>query len=147
MMANSLLLSDIKIVVQMSDSITSIVLNRVLSMFGCTAIFVSGRARATREVIQRIKPDMVLLEIDLDEVDRGYQTARAVTESGICLVIVTAEPQVLAQELARSLGAAGHVCKPFDSDRLVSILETAMYDHYMHTAESEYLSRTTLDIP
>lgn len=69
------------------------------------------------EIIKREKPDLVLLDLVMPEMD-GYQVLQEVrTFSKVPIIIFTARPEGI--EKAMRLGACDSIIKPFNPDQLV----------------------------
>ncbi len=89
---------------------------------------VVGTATSGREALQKaeqLRPDVILLDINLQDMD-GLQVAeRIMRQWPTCIVMmsVQAEPEYFSQAMA--IGARGYLVKPFTSERLVRTLDMA----------------------
>jgi two-component system OmpR family response regulator len=78
------------------------------------------------QVAQRCKPDVVLLDVSLPDVD-GFSLLselRAVTSSPV--IFLTARSRNADRKQGLSLGAADYVTKPFEMDDLVKRVQRAL---------------------
>lgn len=92
--------------------------------------FVVGEARdgkAGMALVERLRPDIVCLDICMPEPDGFAVLERIKTawpEIAILVISGNADPESVKQAL--SLGAAGFVIKPFNSDRVVKSLRSVL---------------------
>ncbi len=72
------------------------------------------------EAVRRIKPDAVVVDIMMPEVD-GYEVCRRLKAdpdtAAIPVVFLTARTQI-DEEQVRDMGAAGVIIKPFETDTI-----------------------------
>lgn len=85
------------------------------------------RGDAAVEAARRERPDVMLLDVMMPELDGweilGRLRAHPDTRS-IPVVIFTAREHARGRRLARELGAADYVPKPFETDALLRVLRT-----------------------
>jgi pilus assembly protein CpaE len=91
-------------------------------------IQVVGMASSGREAIAKaasLKPDVVLMDINLRDMDGLKATELITRQMQTCVVMmsVQSEPEFLTR--AMMVGARGYLIKPFTSDDLVNTLRTA----------------------
>ncbi|MEW6486815.1 MAG: response regulator, partial [Thermodesulfobacteriota bacterium] len=100
---------------------------------------VATRAQAL-EAIRRSLPDVVLCDVALGQED-GYQVCRAlrVEAAGAWLPVILMGGTV-SENLASGAGAVGVFAKPFQSDELLDVLQTALEKAPMAPEEEELLS-------
>jgi DNA-binding response OmpR family regulator len=77
----------------------------------------AGGGAAALEAVARLKPDLMLLDLMMPEID-GFQVLRKLRESADCgtmaVIVVTAVTEAESQALALDLGADDYLTKPFD---------------------------------
>jgi CheY-like chemotaxis protein len=82
-------------------------------------------AEATFEAVRRTKPDAILLDIGLPQMD-GYEVARRLRSDpsvkGAHLIALTGYGQEHDREQAREAGFAAHLVKPADIEAVIRIL-------------------------
>jgi CheY-like chemotaxis protein len=78
-------------------------------------------------VAKEIKPDVILLDIQLPEMD-GYRVARELRKSEIIqhvpIIAVTSHAMVGDREKAMESGATGYIEKPIDPDNFIRRMES-----------------------
>jgi len=106
----------------------------------------AGDGVTALELARRLKPDLILLDVMMPEVD-GWQVADALSrdpeleELPVVFLSARAEPADYAH--GYDLGAVGYVTKPFDPTTLGSILHET-FDR-LDRGEREELRRERLD--
>ncbi|MCF6339740.1 MAG: response regulator [Sulfurimonas sp.] len=76
------------------------------------------------DIVDKYKPDIVFLDLTMPEMD-GYEAIPKILKSNpkTKIVVVSADIQTKAKEMAISLGAKLHVQKPINSQTMQEILE------------------------
>ena len=84
------------------------------------AVLVAGDGRSALQQIRSRRPDLVVLDLGLPEVD-GLEVTRTVRESsGVPIVMLTARDDELDKLLGLELGADDYMTKPFSPRELVA---------------------------
>ena len=84
------------------------------------AVLTAGDGRSALQQIRSRRPDLVVLDLGLPEVD-GLEVTRTVRESsGIPIVMLTARDDELDKLLGLELGADDYITKPFSPRELVA---------------------------
>lgn len=77
------------------------------------------------EAALRDVPDVILLDVMMPDID-GWETLGRMREhpklAHVPVLIFTAREHTRGWKLARDLGAAGYVRKPFDADELIALM-------------------------
>lgn len=124
-MYDSPALKGIKVVFQVTNSITAMMLHRALTQASCRFVLPSRNGCETAEILRHTRVDLILLEVEAYEA--GMRTiAQMAKDANACLVIISGDSRNIAEEQARSLGADGFLCKPVTLDCLVPALERAL---------------------
>lgn len=86
----------------------------------------AGSAEGALKLLQRERPDLVLLDIGLPEMD-GLEALRRIKEQfDIPVIFVTARRRELDEVLGLELGADDYVTKPFDLDVLLAHIKAVL---------------------
>jgi DNA-binding response OmpR family regulator len=84
------------------------------------AVLVAGDGRSALQQIRTRRPDLVVLDLGLPELD-GLEVTRTVRESsGVPIVMLTARDDELDKLLGLELGADDYLTKPFSPRELVA---------------------------
>jgi len=84
----------------------------------------AGDGRQALEILSRNRPDVVLCDLHMPEMD-GLELLAALKQAGkvpACFILVTTEGRKDRLRQAMDLGARGYVIKPFQPERLRKIL-------------------------
>src|SRR5215216_5371766 len=101
---------------------------------------VCGIARSVaiaREMINKGKPELVLLDIFLKGKDTGIDLARELREQNIAFIYLSANSNEEILSVAKTTEPYGFIVKPFREKDLLITLEIAQYRHE-HSRESRY---------
>jgi DNA-binding NarL/FixJ family response regulator len=111
---------------------------------------VCGDARNGREAVElvlKMRPEVVVLDVDLHEID-GIETTRRIKESlpetEVLVFTMHQEDRVIAEAL--KAGARGYILKSDSEDKLIEGIETvAKHQPFFSTSASEMLLSHLLD--
>jgi CheY-like chemotaxis protein len=117
-----------RVIVVVDDDANMRALLQVLLELQGAKVVATGDSAHAEQMIAFIKPDLVLLDIDMPVVD-GWEVARRIRANpltaAIPFVFVTGSSRV-GSESAAIAGAAGVVQKPFDPDLLETRIDAAL---------------------
>jgi len=118
-----------KVLVVEDDRSIQMVLELVLGRMAKCQVLVASNGREGIAAIQQHKPDMVLLDIMMPEMD-GFEVCRLAkadpATQQIPIIFLTAQPQPAAVAKAMSLGAAGYLVKPFDPMKIIDQINESL---------------------
>jgi len=78
------------------------------------------------ELMRRVEPDLVILDIMLPEMD-GFEVCRAIRkESGVPIIMLTARGDVMDRVVGLELGADDYLPKPFEPRELVARIQNIL---------------------
>jgi CheY-like chemotaxis protein len=112
----------VKVLIVEDDRSIQMVLEFVLVTLGKCQVLLASDGPSGLAMIQQHKPDMVLLDLMLPEMDGFEVCQRAKGDPAtrdIPIVFLTAQPQPASIARAMALGAAGYIVKPFDPVKLI----------------------------
>ncbi len=104
----------------------------------------AGDGLAAVEMIERLKPDILFLDVQMPELD-GFQVVRELDPERLPVIIfVTAYDQYALR--AFEVAAVDYLLKPFDEDRLQRALERAQAQLASRSRDHEGIDRKVLDL-
>ena len=118
-------LRGVRAIVAEDESITLVLLNRILRLAGIDVIGIVGDGQSAVQLAVHARPEMVILDVKMPFLS-GLDAARHIrSHYDPCIIFVTAFTETAMQEAARGLGASGVIGKPVTNDTLVPQLEAA----------------------
>ena len=112
-----------RILIADDESLIRLDLRGMLTHLGYEVVAEAGDGRQAIELARKLKPDLVIMDIRMPEVD-GIQAAATLTAERIApVVLLTAFSDAQLVEQAREAGVVGYVVKPFREAELMPVLE------------------------
>ena len=105
-------------------------------------ISIATNGRQGLEVLERIRPDLILLDIMMPEMD-GFETCRRIKASTawreIPIIFLTAKTDTADIVRGFELGAVDYVAKPFNAHELLARVNTHLTLDYLHRENERLL--------
>lgn len=112
-----------RIVIADDESLIRLDLREMLTHLGYEVIGEAGDGQTAVELAQRLRPDLLIMDIRMPELD-GISAAEQLTSEKIApVVLVTAYSDQELVERARQAGVVGYVVKPFREAELMPVIE------------------------
>ena len=128
----------VRVVIAEDEAIIRLDLRETLEAEGYEVVGDCGRGDVAIELVRRLRPDVVILDIKMPGLD-GIETCRQISsERDAAVVILTAFSQRDLIEQARDAGALAYLVKPFSRRELVPAVEIAIARHADLRALSEH---------
>lgn len=113
------------VVIAEDEALIRLDLREMLEEEGYRVVGEAGDGEQAVDLVERLRPDLVLLDVRMPVMD-GITAAERIVASRICAVVmVTAYSQREQVERARDAGAMAYVVKPFTIADLVPAIEIA----------------------
>lgn len=125
-----------KILIVEDEFIVANNLRQVVQRFGYEVTGIAASAKDAEESIQKIKPDIVLLDIRLQGEATGIDLARKLKAEHIAFIYLSANSNQKVLEEAKITEPYGFLVKPFRKKDLQIMLDIAWYRH-MHSLETK----------
>jgi two-component system, response regulator PdtaR len=118
-----------RVVIAEDEAIIRLDLAEMLAEEGYDVVGETGRGNEVLELVERLKPDLVLMDVQMPGLD-GISAAKLLTEKRLAaVVILTAFSQRELIARARDAGVMAYLVKPFQQGELVAAIEVAAARH------------------
>ena len=112
-----------RIIIADDESLIRLDLREMLTHLGYDVIAEAGDGRTAVELARKLRPDLLIMDIKMPEVD-GIAAAEELTRERIApIVLLTAYSDQALVERARDSGVVGYVVKPFREAELMPVIE------------------------
>lgn len=112
-----------RIIIADDESLIRLDLREMLTHLGYDVIAEAGDGRTAVELARKLRPDLMIMDIKMPEVD-GIAAAEELTRERIApIVLLTAYSDQALVERARDSGVVGYVVKPFREAELMPVIE------------------------
>ncbi len=128
------------------DEINQLIAETLLEVVGVGQITNASSAEQVIEILDSVKPDLLLMDIQMPGMD-GYQAAARIRElhgDAIPLIAMTANAVAGERQRCLAAGMNDYISKPIDIDRLVDVLLTWCAKKG-NTSATKYEIATTMD--
>ena len=123
MQSNSQSRAPHRILIADDESLIRLDLREMLTHLGYEVVAEAGDGRQAIDLARKLKPDLVIMDIRMPEVD-GIQAAATLTAERIApVVLLTAFSDTQLVDQAKEAGVVGYVVKPFREAELMPVLE------------------------
>lgn len=117
-----------KIMIVEDDEITSLNLNISLQKQGYSIVALCDNAEMAKTKMKTTNPDLVIIDISLDETDDGIELAKHVKEEhNIPFIYLTSYSDDEIIEKAKLTEPYGYIVKPFDPGSLHATIQMALF--------------------
>ncbi|HLH79603.1 MAG TPA: response regulator [Chthonomonas sp.] len=118
--------SKLRIVIADDEPIIRLDLKKMLEDSGYEVVGEAGDGVRALELVRNLKPDVVILDIKMPEMD-GIDAARIITEEKIApVLLLTAYSQIDLVNRAKDAGVYSYLVKPFKQADLMPQIEVAV---------------------
>ena len=115
-----------RIIIADDESIVRTDLKEMLSNLGYLVVGEVGDGQSAVNLARELKPDVVLMDIRMPDMD-GIEATKILTEEKIApVVLLTAHSQTELVERAKEAGVVGYLVKPFREADLLPAIEVAL---------------------
>lgn len=134
--------SPCRILIVDDESIIRLDLREMLTHLGYDVVAEAGDGEAGMDLARKLRPDLVIMDIKMPEVD-GITAASTLTAEKIApVVLLTAYSDQALVDRARDAGVVGYLVKPFREAELLPVIELSL----ARFAEFEALEREVGDL-
>ena len=119
-----------RVLIVEDESVVQLHLKRVLGRLGYGVAGVASSRRAAVEIAAAERPDLVLMDIRLEDGDDGVETAGEIrSQHEVPVVFLTAYADQATLDRVQAIEPAGYIVKPFTDEDLQATLSTALNKH------------------
>ncbi len=112
------------------EAIVAADLANKLAKLGYTVAGIASQGEQAIEMVRRLTPQLVLMDIQLEGGLDGIQTAELIRRAqDIPVIYLTAHSDPATLERAKLTGPFGYILKPFENRDLATQIELAVYKH------------------
>ena len=146
-------MAKLNIVIADNESIIRMDLKEMLEEAGHTVVGESINGIKARELTRNLKPDLVIMDIKMPEMD-GITAAKIIADEKLApVILLTAFSQKNIVEKAKHAGVLAYLVKPIRQDSLFPAIEIAMsrfaeiqqLEHDLNNVKNSLQMRKTLD--
>jgi response regulator NasT len=123
-------LRDKRAVIVEDEGITQLQLKRLLRSEGIAVVGTASNGQEGVECVLRERPDFVLMDIRMPDMDGLEATERILAEYRVCIVMLTAFSDEAYRQRATELGVSGYVLKPVTVETLMPPLKVAYHQFH-----------------
>jgi two-component system cell cycle sensor histidine kinase/response regulator CckA len=123
-------MSSVRVMAVEDERLVARDLNLRLKALGYEVAAIAASAEEGIELVARVRPDVVLMDIRLDGQRDGIEAAQIIRERfDLPVVFATAHADTDTVNRALVTGPFGYILKPFDDRELRAAIEVAVYKH------------------
>jgi len=129
------------------DEITSLNLKMSLKKHAYNVLAIFNNAEEAKNKIKDFNPDIVIVDISLQEKDDGIELAHIIkNEFGIPFIYLTSysNDEIISQ--AKLTEPYGYIVKPFDPSSLHATIQMALFKYELENQRKEYANGDNLSL-
>jgi len=135
-----------KVIIVEDDEITALNLNMSLQKHGYSVIAVCDNASQAKHKIATRSPDVIIIDISLQESNDGIELAQTIKDKyDIPFIYLTSysDDDIIAQ--AKRTEPYGYIVKPFDPGSLHATIQMALFKYQMENERKEDINSLKVD--
>jgi len=135
-----------KVIIVEDDEITALNLNMSLQKHGYSVIAMCDNAIQAKNKITALKPDVIIIDISLQESNDGIELAKIIKEKfDIPFIYLTSysDDEIITQ--AKHTEPYGYIVKPFDPGSLHATIQMALFKYQMENERKENINSLKVD--
>ncbi len=134
------------IIIVEDDEITAMNLNLSLQKHGYKVVAICDNSVTAKNKIQAYKPDIVIIDISLDESNDGIELAKVVRQkNNIPFIYLTSysDDDIISQ--AKLTEPYGYIVKPFDPNSLHATIQMALFKYEQESERKDSVNSLKID--
>lgn len=134
------------IIIVEDDEITALNLTMSLEKHDYNIIAVCDNTSQAKEEIDKYKPDMLIIDISLQESSDGIELAKVIRKKyGIPFIYLTSHSDDEIITKAKKTEPYGYIVKPFDPSSLHATIQMAIFKFDMETKRKDEIDSSKID--
>ncbi len=135
--------SKARILIVEDETIIALDIEQQLRQLGYDPVGCTGYGEAAISLTGELKPDLVLMDVQLAGPMNGIVAAQAIrTQLGVPVIFLTAFASDAAIASAKLVEPYGYIVKPFSEHELGTMIDIALFKHQSETRRLEALQHT-----
>ena len=135
-----------KIIITEDDEITALNLNLSLQKQGYNVVAICDEAVCTKNKISKLEPDLVIIDISLQESNDGIELAKFIKEKyDIPFIFLTSYSDDEIIEQAKRTEPYGYIVKPFDPASLHATIQMALFKYTQEKERKNNINSLKVD--
>jgi DNA-binding response OmpR family regulator len=135
-----------RIIIVEDDEITSLNLNMSLQKHGYSVVAVCDNTEQAENKVQTHNPDLVIIDISLQESDDGIRLAKRIKEKyNIPFIYLTSYSDEATIMQAKKTEPYGYIVKPFDPNSLHATIQMALFKYQVENDRQENIQTLKVD--
>ncbi len=135
-----------KVIIVENDEVNLLNLNMFLKKHGYSVIAMCSNATQAKSKIAIYKPDIIIIDISLQESNDGIELAKTIKQKyDIPFIYLTSysDDEIISQ--AKLTEPYGYIIKPFDQDLLHATIQMALFRYHMENERKENINSLKVD--
>ncbi len=135
-----------RVIIVEDDEITSLNLNMSLQKHGYSVVAVCDNPEQARNKVQTHNPDVVIVDISLQESTDGIELAKEIkAQHNIPFIYLTSYSDESTINQAKQTEPYGYIVKPFDPNSLHATIQMALFKFQMENEREENIHTLKVD--
>jgi len=135
-----------KVIIVEDDEITSLNLNMSLQKHGYRVVAVCDSVTQAKQKINSANPDLIIIDISLDESNDGIKLATFIKENhSLPFIYLTSYTDDKIIDEAKQTEPYGYIVKPFDPGSLHATIQMAMFKFEQENERKENIDTLKID--
>ncbi len=134
------------IIIVEDDEITALNLKLSLQKHGYSIVAVCDNAQQAKSKISAYHPDLIIIDISLQESSDGIELAKSIRKKhNLPFIFLTSYSDDEIIEKAKKTEPYGYIVKPFDPNSLHATIQMALFKYDMETERKEDINSLKVD--
>ncbi|MBU5485273.1 response regulator [Clostridium sp. MSJ-11] len=136
-----------RIVIAEDEPITRMDISETLMEAGYEVVGIASNGLSAVEIARKTNPDLIVMDINMPVLN-GLEASKMIIEEAItnCIIIITEQNIEEFIDVADEIGIMGYVEKPINEKKLLSTIETAIFESKKMKSNRKYINNINTKI-